>query len=647
MKKVLFVFLTLCLCASLFIGCNKADEGDAAGGAASTAMIPGANVPRNQTVIMENPQGQMTPADNLNRWAPGNATFSTGLQQLAMDTLWYIDPDAGYAGVWENALASEPPIYNADFTEMTVKLRTGIFWNDGVEFTADDLIYTVETQMKTPGLEYNGQFNEFIARIEKVDPTTVKFVFTKTNSRFHAFFTVRWSACFIMPKHIFEKQADVIAYKNIPVVGLGPYKLHSFDPQGNWYLWEKREDWQRTSLGRLGSLADAPKYAMYINAGSPDVKVMTQQQHQLDVIHDISIEGVMALQRSNEYTKTWFPGFPWGHPDPTLPAVILNHEKPGLDNKDVRWALALAIDMTNLAITSHRGAMTIAALAVPPTGMYPQLYYQPMESYLNDFTLDLGDGTTFKPYNPNAAVEIATEARKSLGDMVPSDPADIKRFMGAGWWKNDLAAAEKLMLKAGMKRNAAGMWTLPNGAPFQINVLSVDDLEPGQNRVAAAVVESWREFGIEANQEIAVDRFFTARQGTYDAGILWNVETWGGHPDLFFFLGTFHSSLYAPSGTLTNGRNSGRWRNPKLDTIIEGIEKIGFDDPKGLELGMEYVKLSLEEMQQIPLMSFNVQTVMDEYYWTGYPSIDDPYANPVPNWANSRYVYLKLKSTGR
>ncbi len=646
MKKMLFVLLVLCLCVSLFAGGGA--QGGRSGGAAapSSAMIPGANVPRNQTVIMENPEGNVAVPDNFNRWTPG-VRVTTGLQQLAMDTLWYIDPNAGVAGVWENALASEPPIYNDNFTEMTVKLRTGIYWNDGVEFTADDLIYTVETQMATPGFEFNGQFNENIARIERVDPTTVKFVLKEPNSRFHAFFTVRWSACFIMPKHIFEKQSDVMAFKNNPPVGLGPYKLHSFDPQGNWFLWEKREDWQRTTLGRLGDMSQAPRYAMYINAGSPDVKVMTQQNHQIDVIHDISIEGVMALARSNQYTKTWFPGFPWGHPDPTLPAVILNHEKPGLDNKDVRWALTLAIDIVNLAITSHRGAMTVSAIAIPPTGMYPSIYFEPLEGWLRDFTLDLGDGTSIKPYNPNAAVEIATEARKTLGDMVPTAEADIKRYMGAGWWKHDLAAAEKLMLKAGMRRNAAGRWTLPNGQPFQINVLSVDDLEPGQNRVAAAVVESWREFGIDANQEISADRFLAGRQGTYDAGIMWNVETWGGHPDLFFFLGTLHSSLYQPSGTLATGRNYSRWRNPKLDTIIESIENIGFDDPKGIELGMEYVKLSVEEMQQIPLMSFNVQTVMDEYYWTGYPSINDPYTDPVPNWANSRYMYLKLRPTGR
>ena len=45
-----------------------------------------------------------------------------------------------------------------------------------------------------------------------------------------------------------------------------------------------------------------------------------------------------------------------------------------------------------------------------------------------------------------------------------------------------------------------------------------------------------------------------------------------------------------------------------------------FDDPKGIELGQEYVKLAVQEMPIIPLMSYNVFTMMDDTYWTGYPT---------------------------
>jgi peptide/nickel transport system substrate-binding protein len=57
--------------------------------------------------------------------------------------------------------------------------------------------------------------------------------------------------------------------------------------------------------------------------------------------------------------------------------------------------------------------------------------------------------------------------------------------------------------------------------------------------------------------------------------------------------------------------------------------------------------VALDDMFEIPICSYNVFTVMDEYYWTGYPDINNPYTDPVPNWANSRYMYLKLRPTGK
>ena len=100
---------------------------------------PPSVVPRNETLIVENPEGTIKNAGWFNIWAVNAGGQSTGLHQLAMDTFWFIDPDHGLNGVWDNSLASEPPIYNEDFTEMTVKLRPGIYWSDGVEFSADDV----------------------------------------------------------------------------------------------------------------------------------------------------------------------------------------------------------------------------------------------------------------------------------------------------------------------------------------------------------------------------------------------------------------------------------------------------------------------------------------------------------------------------
>jgi peptide/nickel transport system substrate-binding protein len=612
----------------------------AASTAAGLEVAPG--VLRSETLILENPTGRVVPADDFNRWRPGIQSSSTGFQQLSLDALWYIDPDAGIDGVWDNSLASEKPIYNEDFTQMTVKLREGIYWSDGVEFTADDLIYTVMTLRDTPGMAYTGQFQKYVDSIEKPDNYSAVFNLKEPNSRFHGLFTVRWSACFMMPKHIFEQQDDVVAFTFNPPVSLGPYVIKDFDPNGNWYLWERREDWERTTLARFGM--PAPRFAMYIAPGPSDKKVMAQTAKELDVIHDIAPEGMITLARTNPTSKGWFKSFPWAHPDPTLPAVIYNNEKPGLDNRDVRWALTLSIDIVRVAMAAYRGAATISAIHVPPTGMYPGYYFEPLQGWLADFSLDI-NGQQYKPYDPTAAIRIADEARKSLGDLVPTDEDEIRSAIGYGWWNYDLEAAEQLMLQAGCTRNSAGKWLLPNGDLFTLELLAEGETRPIMNRGGDMIVECWKEFGIEASLDVRdnASRARLALLGEFDAEFGWTVETWGGHPDLFFFLESWHSAFYRPTGENAAGRNRMRWMHPELDPIIESIQRIDFDDPKGIELGLEFIKLAAREMPITPIMSYNVFSVCDETYWEGFPTSEDPYTNPVSNWANTKYMFPKIR----
>ena len=134
-----------------------------------------------------------------------------------MDTLWFIDPDAGIDGVTHNSLAAGPPEYNADFSEMTVNLRDGIYWSDGEQFTADDVVFTVETQMDTPGMTWSGQFSTQVESVDAADDQTVHFVLQAPNSRFHSIFSVRWNGAWIMPEHIFSGVEDVISRTTSPI----------------------------------------------------------------------------------------------------------------------------------------------------------------------------------------------------------------------------------------------------------------------------------------------------------------------------------------------------------------------------------------------------------------------------------------------
>jgi peptide/nickel transport system substrate-binding protein len=58
----------------------------ASSGLPALAQEPISNLPRNQTLIVENPEGTIKNAGWFNIWAINAGGQSTGLHQLAMDT---------------------------------------------------------------------------------------------------------------------------------------------------------------------------------------------------------------------------------------------------------------------------------------------------------------------------------------------------------------------------------------------------------------------------------------------------------------------------------------------------------------------------------------------------------------------------------
>jgi peptide/nickel transport system substrate-binding protein len=600
------------------------------------------NIPRKDLLILENPEGTIKNAGWFNIWAINAGSQTNGLQQVALDTLWYIDPEAGLDGVWDNSLAADKPVYNADFTEMTVKLRPGIFWSDGVEFTSDDVKATVDIQVKNPAMRYGAPLANAVASVETPDKLTVVFKLKKPNSRFHTYFTVRWGATWILPKHIFEKVEDPLKFDFNKPVSLGAYVLNSFDPDGKWYIWQLRDDWQRTTLGRFGK--PGPKYLAYVDPGPPEKRVIAQLNHELDVVHDLAPEGMFTLAKQSKSVHGWFKGFPYGHPDPTLPAVILNHQNEHFKNRDVRWAMALLIDVKAVVMAAYRGAATISAIAVPPTGGHVATYHEPMEAWLKTFELDTGK-RKIKPYDETVSKQIADMLRPSMGDQIPTDLKAVKKAFGLGWWKTDPQAATELLEKAGYKK-VNNHWMGPDGKPFTVRLMVEGDLRPVMTRAGTMIVQQWKNFGIDARIDVAQNMLNTRRAaGDFDAFIGWSVETWGGHQDLSFFMDSWHSQFIAPPGQVQPLRNWQRWSNKELDKLIEETRTIAFDSPRGIEIGKEYIKLATREMPIIPLMAYNVFTSMDTTYWTGFPTADNPYTNPVPNWGNSRYMFVRLKPT--
>ncbi len=636
MDRRSFLVGTTAAGAIMAAGTGMAFSQDAAEGAAPDL----AQFPRNETLIIHNPEGVIRNPAWFNNWVIGSgAGLSNGLHQLTTDTFWFIDPDAGIEGASENAiynsLADDLWQYNEDFTEMTVKLKQGIYWSDGNEFTADDVVFTVEKHKATPGLAQNGAYNAQVESVEAVDPYTVHFKLKGSNSRFHTLFSIRWGGAWIMSKAQFEGVEDILSFANEPPVSLGPYTLHSFDPNGTWFIWQRREDWQRTAMGMIAE--PKPKFIIYRNNISADNRLIEMRNGNLDMVHDLSPEATFSIIKDDPQVQGWFPGFPYAHPDPTLVMAIFNLKKDLFTDKRVRWALALMLDARAMSMASYRGAATLSAISVPPTGTHPRDYHAPLQDFLINYEITAG-GNTVKPYDPNIGMQIADMVRGQFPDA-PTDETAIRNAFGYGWWKQDIATAEALLTDAGFTKNG-NQWMMPNGQPFRFSVMVPTD--GVVNRLGAIIAQTWAQNGIGAEMEAASDTWDRQRVGNFDVNISWAVESWGGHPDLSFFLDSYHSEYIRPLGESQPDRNWMRWEDPRLDEIIEKVRASDFNDPVGIEYGHEFVKLHLEEMPNIPIMAYNVFSVQSNRYWTGWPNADNPYANPVTNWANGRYIFTQI-----
>ena len=578
--------------------------------------------------------------NNFNLWVSGPP--SPTRQGFCFDSLWYIDQQTGE---WINSLAKEKPIYNDDFTQMTVNLREGVYWSDGVEFTADDVVFTVNNMKDHPGMLWSAKMSLYVKDVTAKDKYTVVFELNEPNPRFHFFFTVRYNGVWIQPKHVWETVEDPLTFTFFPPVSLGAYVPEDSDPAGYWELFKRRDDWERTTPGILTG-KPGPEYILTIFYGGSERKVIAMARHELDVLMDLDYEAFNALIAATPTARSWFSDFPWAYPNELDSRFFgFNYEAvPWANEKDVRWALALALNIVELHTEYIGGVTRITPIPQPATALMMKLYHVPLEPWLKDLTLDLGNGETFKPYDETVPQQIAAWA-KEQGHTVPDDPEGLRDRFGMGWWKHAPDVAEKLLLKHGFTRDADGKWLLPDGTPWTIKMIAAPD-EVDVYRLAIGAQEQWGDFGITVEIETLERNPYYDRNNT---GQFEMTSGWGNAcslsvnatADKWQALLGLHSRFYTPVGESTaahGSTNTMRLKSPELDAIIDEMGSLHPEDPRVLELARDSMKLWVENMYSILTISFKKFITLDGYYWTGYPTSEHPDRQPLYWFGGGRFT---------
>ncbi len=599
-------------------------------------------LPRSQTLIAAQLTGRVGTPDDFNEWV-GWKWRDRGMQQLMNEPLWSIDFASGKI---VNGLADGDPVYNASFTQVTIPLRKGVTWSDGQAFTAADVVFTVETLMKYEGFNAHSFFVENVARVSASDDHTVVFELKQANSRFHTTFLDRWGCTWIMPKHVFEKVTDPVTFNFNPPVGTGPYKLHSYDPAGYWTIWEKRGDWDKSPTGILFG-EPKPKYVVFQAFANEGAKILAQLTHELDAV-DLSAEGLKAALAQGDTNRAYQPTFPWVvNNDPCITGLTFNTARAPYDNPEVRWALLLAIDIVEYEGQAVDGTATLSPVHIPSLGPYPDAYIKPMQDWLRSFTLDLGNGETFKPYDADVPARLV-EYAASRGYAVSDDPAFVAQAFGIGWYKYAPEAAEKLLIKNGFSRGADGKWRMPGGETWRIEVISRSDMSHLEFKNASAAVQQWKEFGIDAVHVPSDNVSSLTQNGDFDVAGNWPAqEPWGAGMDLYRVLDFYNSAYVKPVGTTTNGHTS-RWSSPAMDDVIRRLRET---DPTKTDqvvaVGTDGLKILVQEMPGIPTFGYIGFVSWDKQYWTNWPGAENPYTQPYTHWGPFKYMTPFLTPAGK
>ena len=601
--------------------------------------------PRNETLIVQTFDGRTanpTAQNPLNSYA-----IWRGFRELGWSALWEMDTSTGKS--YPELADGFPEVLNADNTQFRIKIRPGVFWSDGVEFTVDDIIFTLDTAFTYKDKLTNvSSVTRFVKSYKKVDNYTFEVETQKPSYDFVTRMGVyTWGMPFNwVPKHVFEPiGADVATFQNAPAVTLGPYKIKEFDPNGFWQLWELRDDWQRSGWGNLGQ--PKPKFILYKDFGTEETRALAFVQNQYDVDTFMSPDSIQAAKARNPKVETFSAKFPYHDMnDACSYGIYINQLKAPYDKPEVRWALALSLDLAQVGISAMSGQFKPGALPLADTPITGPLFYDKLKPFLEGLTL--GDG--YKPFDANFAAGL-TEKLAAQGvdaSQLPTGDA-VRAGFGIGWWKYDPAEAGKLLESVGIKKGADGFYAKPDGSPWVIEFVTPGDWNKVLQRLGFSIADSWRKAGFNVN----------ARQ--VDNGEYSTVQTTNARNELQInwsnsctYNANWQNSWrqFIPANVLPADSNDAlvgnymRVTDPRIFDLVDQSASLKLDDPKFSENGLQIAQYLTQDMQMINLMNIPTTIPTNSTYWKNFPKLENFYAAPYTWWSSFKQTVVNIEPTG-
>lgn len=279
-------------------------------------------------------------------------------EKLVFDGL--LDYDSGTTIV--PRLAESMPEINADATVYTFKLRKGVKFSNGREFTSDDVVYTLtrvlDPKTSSPG---SGFFTgikgaaDFIAGkatdvagIKALDLYTVQFTLELPDVTFLNKMALNFA--FIVPKEEVDKAGENFGHAP---VGTGPFVLKEWK-SGQSLTFERNPNYFMTDRPYLDKIT--------IQVGvAPDVALLRLEKGEIQLMGDPPPGADWARISADPAWKDRLEK----QPQVSTIYIAINTTAKPFDNVKVRQALNYAIDKQHI-IQLLNGRGTVANQVLPP-----------------------------------------------------------------------------------------------------------------------------------------------------------------------------------------------------------------------------------------------------------------------------------------
>lgn len=525
------------------------------------------------TPVSNNPM-----AANSNYAAMGNG--DTGARELVWETLYMynISDSKDYP-----LLADGDWVWADDNSTVTIKLKAAAHWSDGTDLTAADVEASWDAYVNYDtnlGIAYEPYITDIVA----VDDDTVEFQVNTGDGMNLMKVEELIRKMYIMQKAYLEELdtangSDATAMKNEAMwdaPSTAPY--HPLEQNDQKWVIQRDDNYWGQDESMWGKLP-VPKYIIHNIYSSNDVGAQAFMNGEIDINQMYTANIQTMWEDEGLPISTYMEEPPYNAPG-TIPTVVYNVQKPGLDQVALRKAIAMAVDYDQIIAS----AMT-------------------------------GQSPTFEEY-PRTLFNWSDAQQDMILDKEALAPLQ--------WTGNDVEGAIALLDEAGIVDSNGDGNREWNGAELSFKV----ECPTGWSDYEAAltiVQEAGKDLGIAIETYFPEAAQYTddLQAGNFDI----TLTSYGGttYGAAYFYMYGFGGEF--PEVMTTN---QGRFYNEEADALIEELANC-LDETRQLEIYQRLNEIYLTEVPSFGVMYRPFQFMAcNESVWTNFPNENDGTDPKVP-----------------